>query len=82
MSVNTLDAMMSPVSECLDGASLRALVALRASPEAAERLEWLAMGANEGTLSDEEKKEYEGCVMFGNFLGILQSKARQRLATL
>lgn len=72
---------MSPVTECLDGFSLRALVNLRATPESAERMQWLAERANEGELTPDEKSEYESCVMFANFLGILQSKARRKLVT-
>lgn len=70
---------MSPVTACLDDSSLRALVELRAAPEAARRMEWLAERANEGQLTTEERSEYESCVMFANFLGVLQSKARQKL---
>jgi hypothetical protein len=80
MIAASLDAMMSPVTNCLDAVSLRALSELRASPEAAERIDWLAHRANEGILTAEEKAEYESCVMFASFLGVLQSKARKKLA--
>ena len=79
MIATSLDALMSPVTNCLDATSMRALVALRASPETAERLEWLAAKANEGELTADERAEYESCVMFANFLGVLQSKARRKL---
>ena len=70
---------MSPVADCLDSSSLRALVDLRAPSEAAERIEYLAGRANEGLLSSAERDEYQSLMMFGNFLGILQSKARKLL---
>lgn len=79
MSVTSLNALMTPVTDCLDVPSLEALVKLRASPEAQARMDWLAAQAREGLLSTEEKAEYESCVMFGNFLGILQSKAQKKL---
>ena len=79
MNAMSLDSLMSPVTACLDDPSLRALVELRAEPEAAQRMEWLAERANEGELTDEERGEYESCVMFANFLGVLQSKARRKL---
>jgi hypothetical protein len=79
MNATSLDAMMSPVAGCLDTPSLRALADLRASPEATERVQWLASRANEGLLTKEEHDEYESCVMFANFLGVLQSKARRKL---
>ena len=58
---------------------LRAPVELRAAPEAAQRMEWLAERANEGQLTDEERAEYESGAMFATFLGVLQSKARRKL---
>ena len=79
MIATSLDAMMSPVTNCLDANSLRALAELRASPEATERVAWLAGRANEGALTADERAEYESCVMFANFLGVLQSKARRKL---
>lgn len=79
MSTTTLDSLMSPVTDCLDTASLRALVQLRATPAAAERVAWLAERANEGQLSPAERAEYERCILFANFLGVLQSKARRKL---
>jgi hypothetical protein len=79
MNATTLDALMSPVTDCLDPASLRALAELRASPEAGQRMAWLASRANEGRLTDAEHAEYESCIQFAGFLGVLQSKARRKL---
>lgn len=79
MIATNLDSLMSPVTNCLDRQSLRSLAELRASPQAAERMAWLAGRANEGLLTTEERAEYESCVMFANFLGVLQSKARRKL---
>jgi len=80
MNVTSLDALMSPVAGCMEVQSLRALVELKASTEAAERMNWLADQANEGLLTKEETDEYESCVSFANFLGVLQSKARRKLS--
>jgi hypothetical protein len=79
MTSESLDSLMSPVANCLDTVSLRALTELRAAPGVAERMAWLAGRANEGTLTPEERAEYESCVVFASFLGVLQSKARRRL---
>jgi hypothetical protein len=81
MSTTTLDSLMSPVTDCLDAASLRALVQLRATPAAEERIAWLAERANEGQLTPTERAEYESCILFANFLGVLQSKSRRKLTT-
>lgn len=80
MNATSLDSLMAPVAGCLDTPSLQALVNLRASAEAGQRMQWLASRANEGSLTDEERGEYESCVMFANFLGVLQSKARRKLS--
>ena len=79
MIATTLDAIMSPVTDCLDLNALRSLSELRASPEASERMAWLAERANDGRLTATERAEYESCILFANFLGVLQAKARQRL---
>ncbi len=81
MSIATLDTLMTPVANCMDQASLQSLVALRADAASAERVAWLASQANEGRLTTEERAEYESCVAFASFLGVLQSKARKRLTT-
>jgi hypothetical protein len=79
MNATTLDSLMAPVTDCLDRPSLQALVNLRASPEAERRVAELAGRANEGGLTPAERAEYESCVLFANFLGVLQSKARRKL---
>ena len=79
MKPTSLDAMMSSLVNCLDRPSLQSIVELRASPEAEERVEWLAERANEGQLTKEESAEYGRCIQLSSFLGILQSKARNKL---
>lgn len=79
--VRGLDELKSPVTECLDEPSLRALVDLRAGPEATQRMESLAELATEGALSERDRAQYETCVMFANFLGVLHSQARRKLET-
>ena len=80
MNSSGLDQLMSPVADCLDEPSLRALVDLRADPESVQRMAHLAERANEGELTLSERAEYETSVLFASFLGTLQSKARLKLA--
>lgn len=54
----------------------------RASPHAQARVDELATNANEGTLTDDERREYTGFVSAGTLIAIMQSKARKRLAVL
>ena len=79
MKPTNMDAMLASVAECMNTGALEALTSLRASPQEVERIEWLGERANEGQLTGEERQEYQSAVMFANFLGILQSKARKRL---
>lgn len=74
-----MESMLSSVAETLDANALRALVEMRSSVEAAERMDWLAERANEGLLTEEERHEYHSAISFGNFLGLLQSRARLKL---
>ncbi len=45
-------------------------------------MEDLARKSEEGTLSDDEREEYDAFVSAGNFIAILQSKARRLLKNL
>ena len=71
--------MFSCVADCLDRPSLQSIVELRAPKDAEDRVEWLAERANEGLLTKDESAEYESCIQFTTFMGILQSKARKKL---
>ena len=74
-----LDRLLDPVVRCLSPRAARALVGLRADEEAQTRVRELAEKCNEGTLSAEERAEYEAYVMAANIVAILQAKARARL---
>jgi hypothetical protein len=79
MTMNAMEFMLTTVADTLDANALKALVEMRASDDAAERMEWLAGRANEGLLTEDERHEYHSAISFGNFLGLLQSKARLKL---
>ena len=53
---------------------------LRAGTEMKARIEKLADKCTEGRLTPEERDEYEVMIRVGNFVAILQAKARQLLA--
>lgn len=78
---NTLDSLIGSVADRLDRTALQVIADLRAPPDAEERMAWLAERANEGLLTAEERSEYVSCATFSNFLGLLQSKARRKLAS-
>jgi len=74
-----IDRLVEPVARALTPEVARAIVRLRADPEVQARMEELADKCNEGRLTPEEREEYETAVRFGNFLAILQAKARAAL---
>jgi hypothetical protein len=76
---STIDRLMEPVGQCLSPEVARRIVALRADDELQARVDELAEKANAGTLSDEERSDYEQYVSFSQFVTLLQIKARNLL---
>jgi hypothetical protein len=74
-----LDRLVEPVVRTLTPDVARALIQLRADPELQARMDELAEKCNEGQLSPDEQDEYETSIRFGNFIAILQAKARALL---
>ena len=74
-----LDELLEPVGACLTLVVAERLAQLRASAAVQARVEELALKSEEGALSDTELEEYEAFVSVGNFIAILQSKARRLL---
>ena len=74
-----LDSLLDPVSRCFTGDSARALADVRADDSVSRRIEELAAKANEGELSESERRDYETYVHVGNVIAILQAKARLHL---
>ncbi|MBI2808249.1 MAG: hypothetical protein HYX68_24955 [Planctomycetes bacterium] len=78
-SLNTLDRLVEPVVRTLTPDVAKALVDLRADPVLQARMDELAEKCNEGKLTADEREEYETSIRFGNFIAILQAKARRLL---
>ena len=72
----TLDRLVEPVVRTLTPDVAKALVDLRADPDLQARMDELAEKCNEGKLTSDEREEYETSIRFGNFIAILQAKAR------
>ena len=75
-----LERVLAAVGQCLDRQSAESLLRLRADEEMQGRIEELAEKCTEGTLTPEERDEYEAMIRVGNFVAILQAKARRLLA--
>ncbi len=76
-----LDKLFDPVSQCLTRDVAQRLVEMRAPMDVQDRLDELAEKSSAGTLSAEERSEYETYVRAINFIGVLQAKARALLAS-
>jgi hypothetical protein len=75
-----LERVLAAVGQCLDRQSAESLLRLRADTEMQGRIEELADKCTEGRLTPEERDEYEAMIRVGNFVAILQAKARRLLA--
>jgi hypothetical protein len=80
--VNTpvLDRLLDPLARSLTLDDARALLELRADPDVQAHLDELADKCNEGTLTPEERAEYQSYVQAINLITLLQARARLLLA--
>ena len=75
-----LQRLLEPVSSSLNEEAARKLIGLKADRKAQARVDELARKCNEGQLTPEERQQYETYVLAGEFIAILQAKARLLLA--
>ena len=80
-AVTVLTRLLAPVGQCLTPEVARALINLRADPSVQERIEELANRCTEGTLSPDERVEYETYVHAIDFISTLQAQAHRLLET-
>lgn len=76
---SVIDRLMEPIGQYLTPDVAKRLLALRADAELQSRVDALADKANTGTLTAEERSEYEQYVSFSQFVTLLQIKARNLL---
>ena len=75
-----LNHWLEPVGRALNVEAARRLLDLRADPVEQDRVEELADRNTEGTLTADERREYESLVNAAMLIDGLQGKARARLA--
>ena len=71
-----LDGLLEPLSRCLDIESARRVADFRVDPEIQARIDVLAELANEGSLDENQRAEYEALINAADFISILKLKAR------
>jgi hypothetical protein len=74
-----VDKVFDPFMECLTPDVAQRIAALRAKPEVQKRVDDLADRANQGSLTADERAEYERFLSLYRMITFLQSKARQYL---
>jgi hypothetical protein len=75
-----LDRLLEPVGKCLTPEVAQRLVDVRATSVVQDRIDQLADKNTEGTLTADERAEYDTYVHAIEFIGALQSSARALLA--
>ena len=75
----SLDGLLEPLSRCLDRESAKRVIEFQIDAAVQARAAMLAGKANEGTLDDDERSEYEAFVDAVELISILQLKAQRQL---
>jgi len=76
----TIERMLEPLTACLTPEVAQRIVDVRLDdPSTMRRLDDLREKANEGTLTDQERVEYEGFVEGNDLLMLIKDQARSVL---
>ncbi len=76
IELHTLDRLLDPVRDCLTPDVAARLAGLRADETVQAKLDAFAERNAEGTITADERAEYESLVSAGNLIAVLQAKAR------
>ena len=74
-----LDKIFEPFGEVMTPETAARFAEMRADEDVQRRIDDLASKCTEGTLTDDERDEYDTYIQAIDFISILQSKARQML---
>jgi hypothetical protein len=74
-----LNDLLDPLAQCFTPAVAQEVVNLRFDVKVQEKFENLRQRANEGSLTPEERAEYEALIETFDFIAVLQAKSRQLL---
>ena len=71
-----LEQMVDPIGRNLTPEAAQEILGVQADPETQRRIDVLADKCNEGTLTADERNEYQEFVSLFNILTVLQTRAR------
>ena len=74
-----LERVLGPAGVSMPEETARWLTTLQPSPDLETRLDELAYKNTEGSLTNDERAEYECTVLLGDIISVLQAKARHIL---
>ena len=80
MNLGLGDSLLELAARCLNSDSVRALGELKLNAAERARLDHLAQKANGGQLSQEEAREYERFIEWGDIIATLRLKAEWHTA--
>ncbi|MBI1900843.1 MAG: hypothetical protein HYS13_07000 [Planctomycetia bacterium] len=78
-NASVLDRLLDPLGSLLTPEVARRVADFRADAETGRRIEDLAEKANEGTLTEKDRREYDTYIAAIDFITVLQAKARTKL---
>jgi len=79
-STGILDQVLDPLADCLTPEVASRILAVSLEPQRQLRIDELAQKANEGLLTEEERREYAEYVEAMDLVGILKATARLALS--
>jgi len=79
VSASLLDELLDPLAQCFTPAVAQEVVNLRYNRRVQAKLDNLRHKANEGTLTPEERTEYEALIETIDIIAILQAKSKRLL---
>jgi hypothetical protein len=79
-SSGILDQVLDPLADCLTPEVAQRILAVSLEPKRQVRIDELAQKANEGLLSEDERREYAEYVEAMDVVGILKATARLALS--
>ena len=79
MATTVLDRLIEPFAECLTVEAATKVALLRADVADQQRFDELAEKANQGTLTPEERSDYDRLLAAFHFVTIIQARARRLL---